>query len=224
MTLNLRANLPVDDGDSNFSYSPQAAWQVLTGSSRQRGSAVHSTNTNGATVSFRFQGQGLMIYDTVPSGGGDVIVDVALDGGTPTRVTRTSGSASVFNDVLYQSSVLPFAIHTIVITNRGQSTDASFQFDWVDLQSDDINPSMTTPPPPATSAAPAPTSNTPAVTSAAQQTPAGAQQTPAGPQTQGQVITSKNKASSISGSLSSTVITSESTTVFLTTNSLGNTW
>lgn len=58
MTLNLRANLPVDDNDSHFAYSA-GDWSTLAGSTRQFEGSVHVTNNVGATVAFAYQGVSL---------------------------------------------------------------------------------------------------------------------------------------------------------------------
>ncbi len=55
MTLNLRANLPVDDSDPHFAYSA-GDWSTLAGSTRQFDGSVHVTNNVGATVVFAYQG------------------------------------------------------------------------------------------------------------------------------------------------------------------------
>jgi len=92
-------------------------------------------------------GNSFIMYGTIPAGSGTVYVDITIDGGTPTRVTRTSGSDNVYADVFYQSSILNSgSMHTVVFTNRGQTTDSSFQFDRVDLLSLDGDPTITSPP------------------------------------------------------------------------------
>ncbi|KIM36709.1 hypothetical protein M413DRAFT_77997, partial [Hebeloma cylindrosporum] len=121
-------NVVVDDTDTQYiAYSGASDWTLLTGSSRQWESTVHSTKTYGAEAAFQFLGlcdypcwSGFIIYDTIPAGSGTVFVDITIDGGSPTRVTRTSGSDNVYNDVLYQSPLLATdSSHTVIMTNRG---------------------------------------------------------------------------------------------------------
>jgi len=83
------------------------------------------------------------MYGTVPAGSGTVFVDITIDGGSPTRITRTSGSDNVYNDVFYQSPVLQTdSAHTVVLINRGHPTDTSFQFDRVELLALDADPTV----------------------------------------------------------------------------------
>ena len=71
---------------------------------------------------------------TIPAGSATVFVDIIIDGGSPTRVTRTSGSDNVYDDVFYQSPLLQTdSPHTVIFINRGHATDTSFQFDRVKL-------------------------------------------------------------------------------------------
>ncbi|KJA15523.1 hypothetical protein HYPSUDRAFT_48285 [Hypholoma sublateritium FD-334 SS-4] len=162
MTLNLRANLPVDDSDSHFAYST-GDWSTLAGSTRQFEGSVHVTNNVGATVAFAYQGQGVVLYATIPGGAtGNVAIDVSIDGGSPQTFSATPGSSNVYMDALYQSpTILEFATHTVVVTNKGS---ASFMFDEAQLFSNDINPSMVDPPVIAksTTTSQAPTNTTPA--------------------------------------------------------------
>jgi hypothetical protein len=84
---------------------------------------------------------------TVPAGTGTVYVDITIDGGAPTRVTRTSGSDNAYANVFYQSPLLNSGtMHTVVFTNRGHTTDSSFQFDRVRLLSLDGDAVITSPP------------------------------------------------------------------------------
>jgi hypothetical protein len=83
------------------------------------------------------------MYGTVPAGSGTVLVDITIDGGSPTRVTRTSGSDNVYDDIFYQSPLLQTdSAHTVVFTNRGHPTDTSFQFDRVNLLALDGDPTV----------------------------------------------------------------------------------
>lgn len=83
------------------------------------------------------------MHGTIPAGSGTVFVDIIIDGGSPTRVTRTSGSSNVYDDVFYESPLLQTdSPHTIVFINRGQPTDTSFQFDRVELLNLDADPTI----------------------------------------------------------------------------------
>ncbi|KAF9486145.1 hypothetical protein BDN70DRAFT_988158 [Pholiota conissans] len=241
MTLSLRANLEVDDTDSHFAYGG-GDWQEQTGSTRQFNGNVHVTNTVGATVSFRYNGQAFALVGTTPAGGGNVVVDISIDGGAATTVTvpcdQTSNQYAVD---FFESPVVSFAVHTVVITNRGSQ---SFMFDSVKLYSDDINPTMASPPasPPTTSststtsrrtttAANVQSPTTDTSTTHTSQTTSSTTPTISPTGTSGSqtstdshtVPTSLSSSSTSSSSSSHTVSTSKSTTTFLTTDAQGST-
>ncbi|KJA20342.1 hypothetical protein HYPSUDRAFT_217042 [Hypholoma sublateritium FD-334 SS-4] len=143
MTLNLRANLPVDDSDSHFAYSA-GDWSTLQGSTRQYNGSVHTTNVVGATVAFAFQGQAFILFATIPGAvPGNVAVNISIDEGSPTPIMQPTNSSDVFMDPLFTSSIMAFTTHTVVVTNSG---NISFMFDEVELFSNDIIPSMSNPP------------------------------------------------------------------------------
>lgn len=71
---------------------------------------------------------------------------MSIDGGSPTTVTKACESDEQFQVDFFESPVVDFNVHTVIITNRGRSTDASFMFDNLVLYSNDIDPSMTSPP------------------------------------------------------------------------------
>jgi len=136
------SNIVIDDTNSTLTYSGQ--WTLLAGgSSRQWNSTVHSTFQTGATVSFQFQGSVCKVYGTVPIGNGStVLMDVTIDGSVSPIVSQTSGSAPIYADLFYQSSSMQSTWHTVVITNQGGVGNLDFEFDRVELDANDIVPTI----------------------------------------------------------------------------------
>ncbi|KAF5318826.1 hypothetical protein D9619_010984 [Psilocybe cf. subviscida] len=127
--------LPVDDTDPHFQY--EGSWQEVKGSSRQWNSGVMTTQQSGASVSFTFFGSNALLYQTIPSGSGNVAVDISIDGGAPTTVTNVCGGANpVYHMLFFQTPIMADTMHTVVMTNRSPS-NIPFQFDRADLQSHD---------------------------------------------------------------------------------------
>ncbi|KAF5327555.1 hypothetical protein D9619_004284 [Psilocybe cf. subviscida] len=119
-----------DDLDPGFQY--EGNWQELSGSTRQWGGGVRSTQQTGATVSFTFFGMSFMLYQTIPSGTGTVVVDVSVDGGAPHSISASCGGDPVYGNVFFTSNPLAEINHTVVITNRANPS-TPFQFDKVDI-------------------------------------------------------------------------------------------
>lgn len=157
------SNIVIDDTNSTLTYFGQ--WTLLAGgSSRQWNSTVHSTFQTGASVSFQFQGTYAIfyfpkhflstfffrhpgsvckVYGTVPIGNGStVLMDVTIDGSVSSLVSQTSGSAPIYADLFYQSSSMQSTWHTVVITNRGGVGNLDFEFDRVELDANDIVPTI----------------------------------------------------------------------------------
>jgi len=153
------SNIVVDDTDSSLTYSGH--WNLYTGSSRQWESTVHSTFQYGATVSFQFRGIPLLkfdfpylnfavqgsvckVYGTVPQGNGStILIDITIDGSVSPIVSRTSGSAADYANLFYQSSAMQSVWHTVILTNRGGAGNLDFEFDRVELDANDIVPTVT---------------------------------------------------------------------------------
>lgn len=136
------SNIVVDDTDPTLTYSGK--WTLFAnGSSRQWNSTIHSTFQFGATVSFQFQGSVCKVYGTVPIGNGStVLIDVAVDGSVSPIISQTTGSAPVYADLFYESSPMTSSWHTVVITNRGGVGNSDFEFDRVELDANDIVPTI----------------------------------------------------------------------------------
>jgi len=137
------SNIVVDDTDASLTYSGQ--WNLFAnGSSRQWDSTVHSTFQYGATASFGFRGSVCKVYGTVPPGNGStILIDVTIDGSVSPIISATSGSAAVYANLFYQSSAMESNWHTVIITNRGSAGNLDFEFDRVELDANDILPTVT---------------------------------------------------------------------------------
>jgi len=129
------------------------------------------------------------------------LVDITIDGGSPTRVTRASGSDNVYAETFYQSPLLQAgSAHTVVLTNRGHPTDSSFQFDRVDLLAVDSNPTILSPPS-LSNATPTTTQAVATTTTTTTNSPSDPTTSPPGSSPSGS--TSANSGISSSGSTSS---------------------
>ncbi|MEX1651766.1 hypothetical protein ABZ960_00965 [Streptomyces pseudovenezuelae] len=108
---------PVNDDDSHATYT--GAWSASTG--RTFGDLqtdVHSTSTNGDSVSYTFTGTGLDVLSEVNSdeGGIDVYVD-----GTKTQSVSAAGSTRLAQQVVASVSGLPKAQHTVKLVKTSGS-------------------------------------------------------------------------------------------------------
>ncbi|KIM45647.1 hypothetical protein M413DRAFT_442297 [Hebeloma cylindrosporum] len=124
------ANFTVDDNDPQIHYSG-GLWEVLRGSSQQYQGTVHSTWDFNATATFSFDGIGVRVYATIPSGTGTSVVDYSLDAGSSLRVWQTSGSAPVYGKEVFYSGLLPLRTHTLVMSNMGEDDDMDFELDRI---------------------------------------------------------------------------------------------
>jgi hypothetical protein len=70
-------------------------------------------------------------------------MDVTIDGSVSPIVSVTSGSAAVYANLFYQSSSMESIWHTVIITNRGSAGNLDFEFDRVELDANDILPTVT---------------------------------------------------------------------------------
>ena len=88
-------------------------------------------------------GSVLKVYGTVPPGNGSaILMDVTIDGSVSSIISVTSGSAAVYANLFYQSSAMESIWHTVVITNRGSAGNLDFEFDRVELDANDILPTV----------------------------------------------------------------------------------
>ena len=84
------------------------------------------------------------VYGTVPPGNGStILIDVTIDGSVSPIISATSGSAAVYANLFYQSSAMESNWHTVIITNRGSAGNLDFEFDRVELDANDILPTVT---------------------------------------------------------------------------------
>ncbi|TXT10541.1 hypothetical protein VHUM_02046 [Vanrija humicola] len=120
-------NLTVDDFDPLVAYSNYGDWQTpnpqdnptwwnatqdVTGSQWHQ-DTYHLTTVNGAQASFNFTGSALHIYGGT---GANPNYTVTLDG-AETSLTTANNTAG--RTALYGNDSLPFAPHTVQITNHG---------------------------------------------------------------------------------------------------------
>lgn len=70
-------------------------------------------------------------------------MDVTIDGSVSPIISVASGSAAVYANLFYQSSAMESIWHTVVITNRGSTGNLDFEFDRVELDANDILPTVT---------------------------------------------------------------------------------
>ncbi|PPQ80715.1 hypothetical protein CVT25_001835 [Psilocybe cyanescens] len=134
----------IDDADEEH-ISYQGTWELVIGSSRQCEMSVHSTLTPGSSATFNFKGYQVWVWGTIPSGVGSNLIDVSIDGGAPTSVTRTSNGSAVYNEPYFSSDLLRNGYHQIVVTGRGSadSGNSEFLLDRFEFQTDDETPSFT---------------------------------------------------------------------------------
>ncbi|EFI28783.1 hypothetical protein CC1G_13808 [Coprinopsis cinerea okayama7 len=108
----------VDDHDRQIAYSGD--WDVLEGSSRQWGGAVHATSEEGASATLMFKGTGIAVVGTIPAGSGAQQWSITIDGGSPTIIERPGRARDEYDDWLFRRDDLePDPIHTIVVSNAG---------------------------------------------------------------------------------------------------------
>ncbi|KAG2022273.1 hypothetical protein CC2G_000043 [Coprinopsis cinerea AmutBmut pab1-1] len=108
----------VDDHDRQIAYSGD--WDVLEGSSRQWGGAVHATSEEGASATLMFKGTGIAVVGTIPAGSGAQQWSITIDGGSPTIIERPGRARDEYDDWLFRRDGLePDPIHTIVVSNAG---------------------------------------------------------------------------------------------------------
>lgn len=91
------------------------------------------------------EGYQVWVWGTIPSGVGSNLIDVSIDGGAPTSVTRTSNGSAVYNEPYFSSDLLRNGYHQIVVTGRGSadSGNSEFLLDRFEFQTDDETPSFT---------------------------------------------------------------------------------
>ena len=70
-------------------------------------------------------------------------MDVTIDGSVSPIISTTSGPAAVYANLFYQSSPMESIWHTVIITNRGSVGNLDFEFDRVELDANDILPTVT---------------------------------------------------------------------------------
>ncbi|KAK0504460.1 hypothetical protein EDD18DRAFT_1276388 [Armillaria luteobubalina] len=121
----INANVSVDDFDSILLYSPdQSAWTTPDPSSSDFNAATsqwwmgtyHATETINASISFNFTGPAIYIYGA--SGPSYGSYEVTIDSNTTTLSAYSSNNASE-PYLLYGSSALEYANHTLTIKNVG---------------------------------------------------------------------------------------------------------
>lgn len=93
-------------------------------------------------------GMSFILYQTIPTGSGTVIVDVSIDGGPPQTVSSPCGDEPVFSSVLFKSDIMAEINHTVAVTNRGDP-GTPFQFDKADISAGDV-PNLWSPSDPVT--------------------------------------------------------------------------
>ena len=71
-------------------------------------------------------------------------MDVTIDGSVSPMISVTSSSAAVYANLFYQSSAMESVWHTVIITNKGSAGNLDFEFDRVELDANDILPTVTT--------------------------------------------------------------------------------
>jgi len=124
------ATLTVDDNDPRIRYAG-GLWEVLRGSSQQYQSTVHSTWDFNATATFSFNGVGVRVYATIPSGKGTSTVAYSLNQGSSLTVWQPSGSTTIYGKEVFYSGALPLGQHTLVMANMGEDNDMDFQLDRI---------------------------------------------------------------------------------------------
>ncbi|KAF9035547.1 hypothetical protein BJ165DRAFT_1509915 [Panaeolus papilionaceus] len=120
-------SLIIDDANTTL-IQYVGNWQQVPGSTRQWEGGVHVTGELGAKATFGFRGYSLKMWGTIPAGTGSSLVDISLDGGKPTVSSKTSNGSAVYDEVFYDSGLLGETFHTVVITNRGSTSDGYTEF------------------------------------------------------------------------------------------------
>ncbi|KAH9479079.1 hypothetical protein JR316_0007658 [Psilocybe cubensis] len=135
----------IDDSDEQH-VSYKGVWEMVLGSSRQWEMTIHSTLTPGSTATFNFKGYQVWVWGTIPPGVGSNLIEVSIDGGAATTVSRTSNGSAVYNEVYFSSDLLRNGYHQIVVTGLGSADkgNSEFQLDRFEFQTDDEIPSFTT--------------------------------------------------------------------------------
>lgn len=84
------------------------------------------------------------VYGTVPPSGNSstVLMDVTIDGSVSPIVSQTSNSTAIYADLFYQSSAMESTWHTVIITNKGSAGNLDFEFDRVELDANDVLPTI----------------------------------------------------------------------------------
>ncbi|KAF9056999.1 hypothetical protein BJ165DRAFT_1520419 [Panaeolus papilionaceus] len=192
-------NIVVDDNNSNVAYSGN--WQLVQGSTRQWDGAVHTTFQRGASAVIRFRANTVTVIGTVPSGNGQqAFVDIKLDDMPTVRVTKTSGSADVYDETFWTSPPLLDITHTLTLTNQGGGDDLNFSFDRLKLDANSFNPVLFPPqaaPPPQP---PSPTPPRPDTTPDPTTNPQSGQQTSANQSASGDPTSTPGSSNGVSQS------------------------
>ncbi|CAE6472189.1 unnamed protein product [Rhizoctonia solani] len=118
-----------DAGDSAVvSYTPAGSWSTAdptgqTGSYHQN--TVHTTSTQGSTVSIRFSGNAIYVYGSTDSSSG--AYDVRID---KQSATSLQGSTSTFRQpaLLYYADGLDSNDHMLTLTNREEGSILRFDY------------------------------------------------------------------------------------------------
>ncbi|KAJ3505449.1 hypothetical protein NLJ89_g7412 [Agrocybe chaxingu] len=136
----------IDDTNTTL-INYQGEWELVIGSTRQWEGTVHTTGQAGATATFSFRGYQLWIWGTIPPGDGTNIVDISLDEGSPNTTSRTSNVSASYNELYYESPLLPETYHTVVVTNRGSEANGNtlFLLDRFEFETSDEFPSFSAP-------------------------------------------------------------------------------
>jgi hypothetical protein len=78
-----------------------------------------------------FQGVGVRVYATIPSGKGTSTVAYGLTQGSSLMVWQPSGSTTIYGKEVFYSGVLPPGAHTLVMANMGEDNDMDFELDRI---------------------------------------------------------------------------------------------
>jgi len=120
-------NVSLEDSSPLISYSPTSAWQDTpqgdSSASFYSGSSFHSTSTQGASLSFSFNGTGIWLYGGRRSTYGSYAI--SIDG---QRVLEESARSSSFEfqQMLGGITSLPMGLHDVVLTNTGSQLDLDY--------------------------------------------------------------------------------------------------
>jgi len=115
-------NVSVQDSSPLISYSPAGAWQD-TSTSSHSGSSFHLTSTQGASLSFSFNGTGIWLYGgRRPTYGSYTL---SIDG--QSVLTESARSSSIESQqILGGITSLPMGLHEVVLTNTGSQLDLEY--------------------------------------------------------------------------------------------------